>query len=76
LLLKNGKTTTFLYTQASTSIVALEADLFEAVHERARKHTLQLARELPKSPDMIVLGTAAVATIAASDGDGRAAVRM
>jgi hypothetical protein len=75
LLLKNGKTTTFLYPQASTSIVALKADLFEALHERTRKHTLQLARELPKAPDMIVLGTAAVATIAASDGDGRAAGR-
>jgi hypothetical protein len=76
LLLKNRKSTTFPYPQASTSIVALKADLFEALHERTRKHTLQLAREMPKSPDMIVLGTAGVATIAASHGDWRAAVRM
>jgi hypothetical protein len=67
LLLKNGKTTTFLYAQASTSIVALKADLFEALHEHTRKHTLQLTGELPKSSDTIVLGTAA-----ASDGDRRA----
>jgi hypothetical protein len=75
LLLKNGKTTTFLYPQASTSIVALKADLFEALHEHTRKHTLQLAGVLPKSPDIIVLGTAAVATIAARDCDGRAGGR-
>jgi hypothetical protein len=46
----------------------LKADLFEALHEHTRKHALHLAGELPKSPDMIVLG-AATAT-AASDGDG------
>jgi hypothetical protein len=76
LLLKHGKTTTFLYAQASTSIVALKANLFDALHEHTRTHALQLAGELPKSPDMIVLGAAAAATTAASDVDGRAAVRM
>jgi hypothetical protein len=76
LLLKNGKSTTFLYAQAATPIVDLKADLFEALHEHTREHALQLAGELPKSPDMIVLGAAAAATTATSDGNGRAAVGM
>jgi hypothetical protein len=48
LLLKNGKTTTILYVQTVTSIVALKADLFEALHEDTRTPALQLAGELPK----------------------------
>jgi hypothetical protein len=67
---------TFLYAQASTSTVALKVDLFEALHEHTHTHALQLAGELPKSPDMIVFGAAAPVTGAVSDGDGRAAVRM
>jgi len=75
LRLKNGKTTTFLYAQASTPIVALKADLFEALHEHSRKHTLSLAGGLPESPDEIVLGATAAAPTAASDGDGKNAAR-
>jgi hypothetical protein len=76
LLLKNGKTMTFPYAQASTSTVALKVDLFEALHEHTHTYALQLAGELPKSPDKIVFGAAAPATSAVNDGDGRAAVRM
>jgi hypothetical protein len=76
LLLKNGKTTMFLYAEGSRSIVALKADLLEALHEHTRTHALQLAGVLPKSPDMIVLGAAAAATTAVSDSDGRPTVRV